>query len=166
MYGMEVYWDGQEKMKRMLQVWMNRHIRRILGGVRSTPVDAMLGELGLKRVEYELDRRVERWGMRLLRRGKGEDFGEGWRRRERDGGVYEGSWVGRMMRAVRRDKLEGEVWEVEKEREGRVEWKGVIEGDKKVARKKWEEGRKEREREFVVGVSDASRDESSVGVGG
>jgi len=60
MYGMEMYWDGQEKMRRMLQVWMNRHIRRILGGVRSTPVDAMLGELGLKRVEYELDKRVER----------------------------------------------------------------------------------------------------------
>jgi len=39
---------------------MNVHMRRMLGGVRSTQVDAMLGELGEKRVEYELDRRVER----------------------------------------------------------------------------------------------------------
>jgi len=60
MYEMELYWDGQEGMKNMLQVWMNRHMRRILGGERSTPIDAMLGELGEKRVEYELDRKVER----------------------------------------------------------------------------------------------------------
>ena len=33
MYEMELYWDGQEGMKNMLQVWINRHMRRILGGV-------------------------------------------------------------------------------------------------------------------------------------
>jgi len=166
MYGMEVYWDGQEKMRRMLQVWMNRHIRRILGGVRSTPVDAMFGELGLKRVEYELDRRVERWEVRLLRRGKGEDFGESWKKKERETGVYEGGWVGRMMRGIRKNKLEGEEWEVEKERVGGIGWKVVIRGDKEGAKKLWEQGREEREREFVVGVSDASGEGDSVGIGG
>jgi len=90
LYGLEVYWDGHEGMRKMLQLWMNVHMRRILGGVRSTPVDAMLGELGEKRVEYELDRRVERWGIRLLRYGKGEDFGEIWKRMEVEGGVYNG----------------------------------------------------------------------------
>jgi len=44
MYGMELYWDGQEAMRRMLQVWLNRGMRRILGTVRSTPVDTMSGE--------------------------------------------------------------------------------------------------------------------------
>ena len=34
--------------------------RIVTGGERSTPIDAMLGELGEKRVEYELDRKVER----------------------------------------------------------------------------------------------------------
>jgi len=87
---------------------MNRLMRRMLGGVRSPPVDVMLGELGEKRVEYELDKRVERCGMRLLRRGKGEVFGESWREKEIDGGVYDGGWVGRMMRGVRKHKLEGE----------------------------------------------------------
>jgi len=166
MYGMEVYWDGQEGMRKMLQVWMNRHMRRMLGGVRSTPVDAMLGELGEKRVEYELDRRVERWGIRLLRYGKGEDYGETWRRLEVDGGVYVGGWVGRMMRGIRRHKLEGERWEVEKEREGVVGWKIVVIGDKKSARERWEIGREEREREWLVGVSDASGEGVGMGVGG
>jgi len=166
MYGMEVYWDGQEGMRKMLQVWMNVHMRRMLGGVRSTPVDAMLGELGEKRVEYELDRRVERWGIRLLRYGKGEDYGEIWRRLERDGGVYVGGWVGRMMRGIKRHKLEGERWEVEKEREGGVGWKVIIKGDKKGAREEWEKGRVERERLWVVGVSDASGEGRGMGIGG
>jgi len=116
MYGMELYWEGQEKMRNVLQVWMNRHMRRILGGVRSTMVDVMLEELGQKRVEYELDRRVERWGIRLLRRGKGKVYGKSWKEKEGRYGVYEGGWVGRMMMGIRKNKLEGEKWEVERKR--------------------------------------------------
>jgi len=57
---MEVYWDGQKGMRKLLQVWINVHMRRILYGVRSTPVDAILGEVGEMRVEYKLKRRVKR----------------------------------------------------------------------------------------------------------
>ena len=166
MYGMELYWDGQERMRNMLQVWMNRHMRRILGGVRSTPVDVMLGELGQRRVEYELDRRVERWGIRLLRRGKGRVYGKSWKEKEERYGVYEGGWVGRMMRGIKKNKLEGEVWEVEKERMGVVGWKIKIEGSKKGAREKWEWGRKEREEECLLGMSEASGEGESIGIGG
>ena len=68
MYGMEVYWDGQREMKEKLQVWINRGLRGILGAVRTTPVEALLGEVGMKRVEYELDELVEKWGVRLVRK--------------------------------------------------------------------------------------------------
>ena len=37
----------------------------------------LLMEIGLKRVEYELDETVERWGLRLVRRGFGERFWKG-----------------------------------------------------------------------------------------
>ena len=60
MYGREVYWDGQRLMKERLQVWINRGLRGILGAVRTTPVEALLGEVGMKRVEYELDEAVEK----------------------------------------------------------------------------------------------------------
>ena len=166
MYGMEVYWDGQEGMRKLLQVWMHRHMRRMLGGVRSTPVDAMFGELGEKRVEYELDRRVERWGIRLFQYGKVEDYGDAWKRLEVDGGVYMGGWVGRMMRGIRKHKLEGERWEVEKERCGVVGWKIVVRGSKENAKEEWEKGREVREREWLVGVSDVSRAGVGMGIGG
>ena len=80
MYGMEVYWDGQRGMKEKLQVWINRGLRSILRAVRTTPVDAMLGEVGMKRVEYELDERVEKWGWRLIRRGFRREAEGEWRR--------------------------------------------------------------------------------------
>lgn len=64
-------------MKNKLQIWVNRCVRSILGAVRTTLVDALLGEMRLKRVEYELDKAVEKWGLRLVRRGFGERFGEG-----------------------------------------------------------------------------------------
>jgi len=166
MYVMEVYWDGQEDMRKMLQVWLNGHMRRMLGVVMSTPVDVMLEELGEKRVEYELDWRVEQWGIRLLRYGKEEDYGEKWKRLEMEGGVYEGSWVGRMMRGIRKHKLEEERWEVEKEREGVMGWKIVIEGNKEGIREEWERGRFERERNWIVCISDASGEGRGLGVGG
>ncbi|PWW77172.1 hypothetical protein C7212DRAFT_315174 [Tuber magnatum] len=49
MYGMETFWDGQVEMRKTLQVWINRGLRKILGAVRTTPVDAILGEMGMKR---------------------------------------------------------------------------------------------------------------------
>ena len=124
--------------------------------------------------------------MRLLRYGKGEDYGEIWRRIEVEGGVFEGGWVGRMMRGVRKHKLEEERWEVEKEKVGVVGWKIVVRGNKEGARKNWEKGRREREdwekrrreredwekgrreREdgWVVGVSDASGEGRGMSVGG
>jgi len=51
MYGMELYWEGQVGMKERLQRWVNKRMRKILGAVRTTPVDAMIGELGWKRIE-------------------------------------------------------------------------------------------------------------------
>ncbi|PWW79131.1 hypothetical protein C7212DRAFT_303822 [Tuber magnatum] len=51
MYGMEMFWDGQVEMRKILQVWINRGLRKILGVVRTTPVDAMLGEMGMKGIE-------------------------------------------------------------------------------------------------------------------
>ena len=76
MYGMEVDWDGQKDMKEKLQMWINRGLRSIMGALRTIPVEAMLGEVGMKRVEYELDERVERCGLRLIRKGFGEGDGE------------------------------------------------------------------------------------------
>ena len=169
MYGMELYWDGQKKMREVLQKWLNKGLRRILGAVRSTPVDAMLGELGWKRVEYELDKKVERWCVRLLKRGEGESYGEKWRKRSGErSGVYEGGLVGRLMRGAKKHRLEEERWEVEKEREGVLDWRVRVEGKSKEERKKeWEKGRRERDEKFLVVLSDASREESGrMGIGG
>lgn len=60
MYGMEVYLDGQRWMRDRIQKWIKRCLRGILRVVRTTPIDAMLGEVKMKRVEYELDEGVER----------------------------------------------------------------------------------------------------------
>jgi len=51
---------------------------------------------------------VDRWGIRLRGRGKCKSYGDIWKRLELDGVVYVGGWVGRIMREVRRHKLEGE----------------------------------------------------------
>ncbi|PWW79142.1 hypothetical protein C7212DRAFT_303918, partial [Tuber magnatum] len=64
---METFWDGQVEMRKILQVWINRGLRKILGAVRTTPVDTMLGEMGMKRVEWELEKKVARWGYRLAK---------------------------------------------------------------------------------------------------
>ncbi|PWW73707.1 hypothetical protein C7212DRAFT_332720 [Tuber magnatum] len=60
MYGMETFWDGQVEMRKVLQVRINRGLRKILGAVRTTPVDAMLEEMGMKRMEWELKQKVAR----------------------------------------------------------------------------------------------------------
>ncbi|PWW75490.1 hypothetical protein C7212DRAFT_322435 [Tuber magnatum] len=79
MYGMETFWDGQ-----------------ILGAVRTTLVDAMLGEMGIKRVEWELEKK----------NGKlAEEVKE---KIEEPGGVYEGGIIGRLLRGLKENKLEGE----------------------------------------------------------
>ncbi|PWW77517.1 hypothetical protein C7212DRAFT_314553, partial [Tuber magnatum] len=54
------FWDRQVEMRNVLQVWINRGLRKILGAVRTTPVDAMLGEMGMKKVEWELEKKVAR----------------------------------------------------------------------------------------------------------
>ena len=163
---MELNWDGQEEMRRILQVWLNRGMRRIQGAVRSTPVDAMLGELGKRRVEWDLHMRVKSWGKRLLRKGRGDYFGEKWREREEGYGCYEGSWAGRMFIRVRENKLEGENWDVESKRWGNGKWEVRIEKDKEGGKRKWQWGRREREKDWVVGVSDASGEGKVIGIGG
>ena len=55
---------------------------------------------------------------------------------------------------------------MEKERMGVVGWRIKIEGNKEKAREKWEWGRGEREEKFVLGMSDASGEGESIGIGG
>jgi len=55
---------------------------------------------------------------------------------------------------------------VEKEREGVVGWKIEVKGNKESAREEWERGREIREKEWLVGVSDASGERVGMGVGG
>ncbi|PWW72220.1 hypothetical protein C7212DRAFT_335967 [Tuber magnatum] len=114
MYGMEMFWDRQ----------INRGLRKILGVVRTTPVDAMLGEIGMKRVEWELEKKVARWGYRLARgKENGKLAEEVKEKMEEPGGVYEGGIIGRILRGLKENKLEGERWEVESERMEKIRWK-------------------------------------------
>jgi len=166
LYGMELYWNGQEEMRRVLLVWLNRGMRRILGAVRSTLVDAMLGELGKRRVEWDFDRRVKSWGKRLLRKGEGEYFAKTWKEREVGYGCYESGWGGRMFRRVKENKLEGEKWDVESERLGNGKWGVWVEENKKKGKDRWERGMVEREREWLVGASDGSGEGVGIGIGG
>ena len=108
MYGMEVYWDGQREMKERLQVWINRGLRGILGAVKTTPVDAMLGEVGMKRVEYELDELVEKWGIRLIRKSRSDCFEEEWRKELEEAGSWKLGFRWRLIRATLKNRLEGE----------------------------------------------------------
>ena len=153
MYGMEVYWDGQKEMEKRLQIWVNRCIRGILGAVRTTPVDAMLGEVGMKRVGYELDEAVEKWGVRLVRRGFGDRFGEGWKEEMEEVGSWKLGWEGRVIRGALKNKLGGEVWDFGAERGGNMEWKVIIRGDRKRAKEEWERGVEEWKKEGMVGAS-------------
>ncbi|PWW77796.1 hypothetical protein C7212DRAFT_314088, partial [Tuber magnatum] len=98
MYGMETFWDGQVEMRKILQVTM--------------PVDAMLGEMGMKRVEWELEKKVARWRYRLARgKENGKLAEEVKEKMEGPGEVYEGEIIGRVLRGLKENKLEGERWE-------------------------------------------------------
>ena len=97
-------------------------------------MDAMLGGVGMKRVEYELDDGVERWGARLIRRGFGERFGEEWKKEMEEVGGWRLGWEGRVIRGAMRDRLEGEEWDMEVERGGLMKWKIVIGKGKKKAK--------------------------------
>ena len=166
MYGMELYWDGQREMKEKIQVWVNRGLRGILEAVRTTPVDVMLGEVGMKRVEYELDDMVERWGIRLVRRSNSELFGEEWRREMEEVGSWKMGWNGRIIRAALKNRLEGEKWDMEVARGGNMGWSVRIGKDKGDMKKDWERNRKRYMEEGLVGVSDASKMGGRVGIGG
>jgi len=78
MYGMELYWDGDKNMKGRLEVWRNKGLRRILGAVRTTPGDAMVGEVGWRDLGLKMDKKLECWGKRMRRRGFLDGRGEGW----------------------------------------------------------------------------------------
>lgn len=108
MYGMEMYWDGQKDMKERLQVWINRGLRGILGAVNITPVDSMLGEVGMKRVEYELDEAVEKWEGRLIRRRMEGVFEKEWMEEMIEVGSWRMGWRGRMIRGALKNRYEGE----------------------------------------------------------
>ena len=166
MYGMEVYWDGQREMRERLQVWINRGLRGILGAVKTTPVDALLGEVGLKRVEYELDEMVEKWGVRLIRKSRSECFGEEWRKEVEEVGSWRLGFKGRLIRATLKNRLEGEKWDMEVWRGGNMGWKVFIGEGKDKIKGEWERNRGRYMEEGLVGISDASKMENRVGIGG
>ncbi|PWW80762.1 hypothetical protein C7212DRAFT_306747, partial [Tuber magnatum] len=64
-------------------------------------------------------------------------------RGEREDGGTEGR--------LKENKLEGERWEVESERRGKIGWKVNISSGKKEGIRRWEEEREERERNWIVG---------------
>ncbi|PWW74500.1 hypothetical protein C7212DRAFT_326938, partial [Tuber magnatum] len=102
MYGMETFWDGQVEM------------RKILGAVRTIPVDVMLREMGMKGAESGLEKKVAGWGYRLARgKENGKLAEEVKEKMEEPGGVYEEGIMGRILRGLKENKLEGERWEVE-----------------------------------------------------
>ncbi|PWW77593.1 hypothetical protein C7212DRAFT_314731, partial [Tuber magnatum] len=102
MYGMETFWDGQVEMRKTLQVWINRGLRKILEAVRMTS---------------KLEKKVARWGYRLARgKENGKLAEEVKEKMEEPGGVYEGGIIGRILRGLKENKLEGERWEVEREK--------------------------------------------------
>jgi len=142
-----------------------QEVEGILGVVRTTPIDAMLGEVGMKGVEYELNEAVEKWGRRLVRRGEGERFGGEWRKEMEEIGSWRLGWQGMIIRGEMKYRLEGEKWDFETERGGKMNWKVVIGKGKKEVKDEWERERGRRIRNGLVGVSDESKMEGRVGVG-
>ena len=69
------------------------------------------------------------------------------------------------MRGVKRHKLRGERWEIEKKRLGKGGWNVLIGKVKKSAKKKWKWGREERRKDWEVTVSDAGEEDEGMGMG-
>ncbi|PUU74722.1 hypothetical protein B9Z19DRAFT_1132704 [Tuber borchii] len=166
MYSMELYWNGDVKMLRMLEVWRNRCLRCIVGAVRTIPKKAMLGKLGWKSLGLELDKKVDNWGERLIRRGFGERFGEGWKKEAMDVGVWLMGWEGRVLRGFKKHKLNGERYEVLAERGGNMYWKIFIKGSKEEAKEEWMKKLKGREKDYLIEISDASERSGRMCLGG
>ena len=64
------------------------------------------------------------------------------------------------------DKLEGEVWNFGVESGENLDWRVIIEKDRRGAKREWEEGVKEWKLEGMVGVSDASCINTRMGIEG
>ena len=52
--------------------------------------------------------RVEKWGLRLLRRGFGDANGKEWRKEAEEVCSWRMGWRGRIMRGALKNRLEGE----------------------------------------------------------
>lgn len=70
-----------------------------------------------------------------------------------------------MLEEVKKYRRE-ERWEIERERDGRIGRVVVGRNDKRSRKEEWEKGRREREKECLVGISDASGKWEKVGMGG
>ena len=81
-------------------------------------------------------------------------------------GSWRLGWTGRVIRAVLKDRLEGEKWDVEVWRGGVMKWEVKIGRNKNEGKKEWEKRRNRYMEEGLVGVSDASKMMGRVGVGG
>lgn len=110
---------------------------------------------------------MEGWGKRMKRRG----YLDGWEEGRDEEGLMVGSgemnWQGRLLRGLKRHKLNRERWEGEAERKERIGWEVRMGGKKKERKELWEKGREERNREWFVGIlSDASDRKGRMGIQG
>lgn len=80
-------------------------------------------------------------------------------------GSWRGGWNGRVRRAVMKDRLEGEKWDME-ERGGVMDWRVKMGGGKVKAKREWEGERKRYMEEGLVEVRDASKMVGKIGIGG
>jgi len=102
----------------------------------------------------------------LIRRGFGERFGEGWKKEIEEVGSGRLGWAGRVVRGAMKDRLEGEVWNMEAARGNKRGWRVVMGGGKREVKEEWEKNKRKWIIEGVVGVSDANMMGGRVGVGG
>ncbi|PWW73192.1 hypothetical protein C7212DRAFT_334809 [Tuber magnatum] len=65
---METFWDGQVEMRKVLQVWINRGLRKILGAVRTNNSGCDVGRNGNEKsgmgVGKEREKRIGNWRKR------------------------------------------------------------------------------------------------------
>ena len=73
---------------------------------------------------------------------------------------------GRIVRAVLKNRLDGEKWDMEIMRGGSMKWNVKIGKDKSNMKREWELNRKRYMEEGVVGISDASKMGERVGIEG